>query len=667
MNRRESLKLILAAAGGTVLVPSSAFALDAEGISTSERMLWDLDEARAAPVFTWLTVGEVKPSGWIKEQMVRDLQVGFAGCLGQLCHEASSDIFVSHRNSIHSKNIANQNGSAWWNGETEGNWRAGFIQMAYLTQDPRTMREADEYVRHILTSQDADGYLGIFAADSRFMHPGELWTQACLLRGLLDYAELTGNANVMKAVQRSADLTVSVYSSGKTPIPWGENHDLMISDVMERLFDLTGNPSYRDFSLWLYYAWSRSVSTADTSLTSLLDRNAPFLQHGVHTYESIRVPMWLSIATGREDLSRASRNALEKLTRYIEPGGSAVSQEMIDNLPPDPTYTEYEYCATKEVQFTLESALQKTGVAALGDKVERIWFNAAQGARTQDGRAITYLTPDNRLRCNGLIPDGTKAEPRNKFSPTHADVAVCCNPNATNVAAIFVRGMWMRHQTGALAALLYGPCSVSTHVAGVKVHLEEKTKYPFENAVEIVVHPEQEAEFPLLLRDPVWSRGTTVTCANAHITKGGEYWRVSKKWKTGDTVQLTFAPIVEEVVAVNGEVALQYGALLFAKPLASSKTVIKTYPVAGFEDTYYEPALGEYEELMLPSAKRWEGFRFVSSPVVSGTNPLRPFDAPVVALRGTMVRKTDGKQVVVDLVPLGNAPVLRQLTHSIAP
>ena len=668
MNRRESLKLLLAAAGGTVLVPSSAFGLEFENESISGNNSAARNGTRAAsvtPVFSWLTVGEVKPAGWIKEQMVRDLQEGFAGRLDRLCHEASSDIFVSHRNSLHSKNSANAVNSQWWNGETEGNWRAGFIQMAYLTQDTRTMREADEYVRHILSSQGADGYLGAYAADSRFTQPGELWTQACLLRGLLDYAELTGNADVMNAVKRSADLTVSVYSPGKTPIPWGEAHDLMISDVMERLFDLTADPKYRDFSVLLYREWSKNSPTADTSLTSLLDPNAPFVGHGVHVYESIRVPLWLSMATGSEDFGNASRNALRKLTRYTEPSGSAVSQEGIFNLPPDPTYTEYEYCATKEIQFTLESALQKTGVAAIGDQVERLWFNAAQGARTSDGRAISYLTSENRHHCNGRTPDGAKADPQNKFSPTHADVAVCCNPNATNVAALFVRGMWMRHQTGTLAALLYGPCSVSTQVGGVKVHLEEKTNYPFQSAVEIVLRPERQVEFPVLLRDPGWSRGTKVVSPGAQISRDGEYWRVSKRWKAGDTIQLTFAPVVEEVVAVNGEVALQYGALLFARPLPSHKAVIKTYPVTGFEDAYYEPAEAT-EVWMLPAESRWNGFGFRSVPSSSGSDPLRPFDTPVVTLRGKMIRNGDGEQVDVDLVPLGNAPVLRRLTHPIS-
>ncbi|MGH9617545.1 MAG: beta-L-arabinofuranosidase domain-containing protein [Acidobacteriaceae bacterium] len=667
MNRRESLKILLAAGGG-ILIPSSAFGFDVERTSTSRNDSAARQGERSthiAPVFSWLTTGEVKPAGWIKEQMVRDLQEGFAGRLGDLCHEASSDIFVSHRNSAHTKNNGNRDNSKWWNGETEGNWRAGFIQMAYLTEDPRTMREADAYVRHILSSQGFDGYLGIYAADSRFMHPGELWTQACLLRGLVDYAQLAGNRDAMNAVKRSADLTVSVYGSRKTPIPWGESHDLMISDVMERLYDLTGDLRYRDFSVLLYRDWSRNSPDADTSLTSLLNLNAPFTGHGAHTYESIRVPLWLSMATGSEDLTKASRNALMKLAGYTEISGSAVSQEDIDNLKPDPTYTEYEYCGTKEIQFTLESALQKTGIASIGDRIEKLWFNAAQGSRTADGRAITYLTPDNRLKCNGRTPDDTKPQPRNKFSPTHADVAVCCNPNATNVAAMYVRGMWMRHRSGALAALLYGPCHVSTRVRGVKLQIEEKTNYPFENTVEVVLSPERQVELPILLRDPGWSRGTTVTCAGAHISRVGGYWRVNKRWSRGDAIKLKFTPIVEEVEAVNREVALQYGPLLFARPLASNKIVTKNYPVAGFQDAYYEPATAAEEyKFFAESHGNGFGFRPVRSP--SGADWLRPFDAPVVSLRGEMTRKSDGQRVDVDLVPLGNAPFLRRLTHPVS-
>ena len=689
MNRRDMLKLLSIASGnavafsrgaaGELLAASPSLANETRTPTPKEHV----DEKDGvAPVFTWLTLGQVKPAAWIKEQMVRDLNQGFAGRLDELCEQASSDIFVTHRVSgrASDKKEGWNGATQWWNGETEGNWRAGHIMLAFLTENKTAMLKAEAYVRHILSSQDEDGYLGIYAPELRFSEPGELWTQACLLRGLLDYAELTGDQKVRDAVVRATDLIISVYGSGKTALESGvggsgESHDLMISDVAERLFDLTGDVKYRDFTLSLYQQLSLTAIGADTSLPSLLNLNSGWADHGVNTYETIRVPLWLWMATGNEDLGRASRNALDKLDRYIEPSGSAVSQESIAQLEPDPTFTQYEYCSTKEIQFTLESALQKTGVASLGDKIERIWLNAAQGSRLPDGTAITYLTSDNRLHCDGMAPGGIDHDTRDKFSPTHADAAVCCNPNAANVAALYVRGMWMRHAGGGLAALLYGPCKVSTTVRDVRVEIEERTNYPFDDIVEIVIQPEHETEFPLFLRDPEWSRGTTVTCDGAAIGHQGGYWTVTKKWRSADTIRINFVRSIQERRAVNGEVALQYGPLVFAQSIEAHKVVIKTYPIQGFEDAYFLPVPNKFETLSLPAALRWRSFGF--SPALAAqepgnqltnrTNALHPFDTPVLVLRGNMIRHSDGAEVAVTLVPLGNAPTLRRVTFPISP
>jgi hypothetical protein len=258
-------------------------------------------------------------------------------------------------------------------------------------------------------------------------------------------------------------------------------------------------------------------------------------------------------------------------------------------------------------------------------------------------------------------------DPQSKFSPTHMDVAVCCNPNAVNVAPLFVRGMWMRVPDGGLAALLYGPCSVSTTVSGVRVKINERTNYPFENGIEITVQAEREIEFPLLLRDPGWSHGSSVTCEGADIRREGGYWIVTRKWKASTIVSLQFRPTVREVAATNGEVALQYGALLFVQRIEERKTVTKTYPVKGFEDTTYLPMPGKHEAFVLPASSRWRGFGLKPVYLTHGTNWLRPFDTPVVTLQGTLPGKSHPSEIAVTLVPIGNAPILRRATFPIAP
>ena len=589
--------------------------------------------------------------------MLRDLRQGFAGCLDQLCSEARSDIFVTNRNSAKSENTRNVLGVNWWNGETEGNWRAGHIMMAYLSEDPEAMKEADRYVDHILASQDPDGYLGVFAPDLRYIHQGELWTQTCLLRGLLAYAELAHRDDVFKAVRRAVDLTVETYRSGKYPLVAGESHDLMFVDVLERLYELTSDSKYRDFALWFYEQWSKNESKWDATLPSLLDLNKGFMDHGVHTYENIRVPLWLSTVSDRPDLQQATLNAFLKIARYSETSGSGVSQEWIKDLSPDPSHTEYEYCATKELQMTFASGLQKTGRSDFGDRVEHIWFNAAQGARLADGTAISYLTSDNRLRCDGKALDGKEPQPRNKFSPTHTDAAVCCNPNATQVAALYTRGMWMRDPSGVPVATLYGPCVLSTQVEGVNLRIEERTHYPFEPVVEFLVHSDRPTKFALRFRNPQWSEKTTVKAAGATISREADYWRVEKAWQPDDVVRLEFTPQIRTVKAVNGEAAIAYGPLLFAEKLPSRRTVVKRYDLRNFEDTYYLPESTPDDRPLDP------GQMSVHRP--DNSDPLDPFDQPALEIQAQ--RSTASTpHTTVTLVPLGSAPTLRRLTFPIS-
>jgi DUF1680 family protein len=203
---------------------------------------------------------------------------------------------------------------------------------------------------------------------------------------------------------------------------------------------------------------------------------------------------------------------------------------------------------------------------------------------------------------------------------------------------------------------------VSTTVDGVPVRIKERTNYPFDNIIDLEIQAEGKTEFPLYLRDPAWSRGTTVECDGATITRAGSYWVVRKTWQSRDKIRIIIAPTIQEVPAVNGEIALQYGALIFAQPIDAQKITLKTYALPGFEDSYYKPLATKNEALALPSSLRWQSFGFKPILISDGVNPLHPFDAAVITLQGTMTRQADGTQVRATLVPLGNAAILRRVT-----
>jgi hypothetical protein len=625
------------------------------------------------PSFQWLKFGELMPSGWIKAQMLRDIREGFAGHLDELATEASSDIFGSGRTAPGKPNLAVEGGpeGSWWNGETEGNWRAGFIMMAYLSGDPGAIRKADAYVQHILQTQDQDGYIGVYSPELRYSASpmsGELWTQACILRALLADYELTGNATVLSAVERAVGRTMSAYGPGKWQpfqVPGGGgglDHGLMFTDVVARLYELTGNTEYRNFGLRLYRDFSAGIPNRishDATLASLLDIDKPFSGHAATTLEHLRVPLWAYYVTGDPELKRAFENGFLKLRQYVFPSGAVIGMEAIEGRKPDPTYAFYEYCAMKELNVTLSSALQKTGKGALGDSIEKLAFNAAEGARGVGGKCVTYCTRDNRYEVSRDL-DG-----RDKFSPVHSDVAVCCNPNAVQMMPQFVRAMWMRTPEDGLAALLYGPSVVNTEVKGVRLRVEEKTDYPFSPVISITLSPERAVDFPLVFRNPQWSKDTQVHCDGATVSLKGDYFTVRKVWNKGDQVTLNLSESVVGVEASNGEQALQRGPLVYALRIPSVAHQSKTYRLAGFADLEYSPAEGANWSYELDTTQGKGDFGFTAKPDPDA-NMDYPFDGAPIRLEGKLINLRTAQREDVSLIPMASSlAVLRRVTFPV--
>jgi hypothetical protein len=137
LDRRDSIKLMIAATG-SILLPAGevaqALPMWNQSSQSTGSQFTPLPKVYVVqPAFTQLKFGDIRPAGWILAQMCRDLQTGFAGHLDELCHETSSDIFASGRNRPGNPNNGEMPPvTAWWNGESEGNWRCGHFMLACL-------------------------------------------------------------------------------------------------------------------------------------------------------------------------------------------------------------------------------------------------------------------------------------------------------------------------------------------------------------------------------------------------------------------------------------------------------------------------------------------------------------------------------------------------------
>ena len=608
--------------------------------------------AAGAPAeqFKFLRIGEVAPRGWLLEQIRMDMTNGYGPVMDKMTYRIELPIFDSSKKT---ELIKPKIGADWWNGETTGIWIDGLIRAAYLSGDEVTKKQVDEMVTKILAMQDTDGYIGIYPKAMRFPSPigaqsGELWTQACLYRGLLAYYELTGREDVLTAVQRATKLVISQYGPERpywrdTIGRGGPPHGLMFVDVCEWLYRLTGDQSYVAFTKFYYDGYNAipEVREFDVLLKNLNDPNKPFNGHGAHTMEHMRIPLFLAYTAGEAKYRTAADNFFPKLERHLTAGGACISDEDILERAGSP-YIGSEYCAQGFLINTLQSGVEKTRNVKMADALEVLTFNYAQGARTRDGKGIQYCSLDNQYEAS-VKTHGRRL----KLSPTHEDVATCCPVGALHFFPYFANGLWMKTADGSgLVAVNYAPNELQTKIKDVKIQISSETSYPFEDEIRMTVTPEKPVACSIRLRIPGWAGSMSVVAAGATIADDSGWRILTKEWKKGDRITVSFKPDIERKAMANGEVYWKRGPLVYALPIPSAISQIKTYPVAGFGDYEYMPKPGA--EWDYAAEEGGETFQCVKMSVQGN-----PWITAPMRLTGSLINRKTGQSEPVELQPMG--------------
>ena len=671
-------------------LPAQAQQPDASGAPPPPDQSLDFFAKAVRPLpdaFTCLPAGDLRPGGWIKAMLQQDMSEGFVGRLDQLVPRQFSDelfgtkrrLTPADRPPVGTQVLTGAEwelSMQWWNGETQGNWWEGYIRTAFLARDQSAISKAGEFVRHILATQDPDGYIGIYGPAMRYQHPGdngELWCQTTLFRALLAYYEYSGDQAVLRAVVRAMDVTMARYNEGAAN-PFhvkkdygGVSHGLMLTDVCDTLSRLTGEAKYIRYAVYLYREFSRyfiNPQFADVRYAALADPSYKYIGHSAHTYEHLRSLLLAARATGYPELTSAYAAALRKLDHCLLPGGAGFGDEWLAGREADADHTAAEFCGMLELRNFYTSALQKSGETAWADKAETLTFNSMLGARDEHGHGITYCKTDNSYVLDRKSPRSgfTEDDVRYKYSPTHDDAAVCCNPNYGKSLPYYVSNMWMQTRDG-LAAVLYGPMTLSTHWQDRSVEIEETTSYPFSDTVDFALKIDQPSEFTLRFRQPGWTKTAHAEAAGATVTSSEGYLLVRKIWRTGDHVRLILENEIQAVAVSKEQASLRRGAFVFALSIPSRTQETRRYTVGGFTDYLVLPTSEAYQGLVLDASQRRSdyGFKFVNA-----TDGLNPWYGGQTFLTGTMLDAKTGRAIQAKLVPMGST-LLRKVTFAIHP
>jgi uncharacterized protein len=505
-------------------------------------------------VFTLLPLGTIQPKGWLKSQ----LQIQANGLSGHL-DEAWPDVGST---------------SGWLGGKGES-WERGpyfldgLIPLAYLLGDEHLQAKAQAFIEWTLKSQTETGMFGPASND-------DWWPRMVMLKALTQYQEATADPRVIPMMTRYFKYQLATLPA-RPLTSWGKFRwqDQLLTVLW--LYDRTEDAALLDLMKLLrtqgydwaeqydHFAYKEKMSAAQIELTAKMPgfHDAKMATHGVNNGEAVKTGAVWSRVSGLPSDQQAVLKMISALDQYHGlPNGMFSCDEHLAGRNPS---QGSELCAVVEYMFSLEQSFAILGDASLGDRLEKLAFNALPGAMTEDMWAHQYDQQPNQVECSLHKEPWTTNGPESNLYGLEPNFG-CCTANFSQGWPKFAASLWMTSPQGALVAAAYSPCEAHVSLQGAAVHLIEETEYPFRGTIRITVNPSRPLSFPFLLRIPHWANSAEILVNGRResATKADGFAKVEREWKQGDMVQITFPMQPRVVLGFNQSVSVERGPLVFA-------------------------------------------------------------------------------------------------------
>lgn len=584
-----------------------------------------------------LKPGEILARGWLKGQLELSLS-GMGGHLGEIEPDQMDKPYVTRN-----FNPANgARGLVGWCAEMGGEYALGTAMLAYTLGDDALVAKAAGRIRAAMSLQEPDGYLGAYRPGDNRQEDFNAWGSHIFYNAMLLEYYRTGDTAILDAVHRGLLWFVKNWSGEKKTDYAGPT----IIEPASVVYRLTGDKRLLDFCVE-YAAWLDKPGRKNGATFTRF----PLHRHAYHVAAiaaRLKLPVALALAADRRDLLDAAVKMLSDHRDGL--GWQATYSPCADGewTAAPSCVGETEYCDhIYNIELFQWMALL-TGETGYADAIERLVFNAAQGARGKDERTIGYMTSPNQWYAT-LASSRWGPEPFYGVYAPNVNAA-CCPANSIRLYPLYVMRAVLREGRD-LRVMNYGPYVVRTAVDGADVSVESETDYPFDGRITLRVRADG-WRGALRLRRPAWAESVEMTRNGKTyaVRDEGGVLTVEGPWRKGSetvTVNFGWKPVVRAVRDRDFDKeplkTVEWGALVFAQPVEEAWT-----PVS-------RPKIGWGEDEAPPQPKEWpwfdvtcrnepvpyalpQGLRAADIQVVRGKTGALPWQKPSVKLLVPMVR-----------------------------
>ena len=478
-----------------------------------------------------------------------------------------------------------------WRCEYWGKMMRGGCFVYQAAPDEALYAALEATARDMLTTQDQRGRFSTYSPEKE-LDGWDVWGRKYILLGYQYFLEICRDkalsADILAALRRHADYMIDHLGpaeEGKKEINEATTHwhGLNASSVLEpmvRLYNLTGEQRYLDFASYIVARGGTSV--ANVFQLAWEDKLDPYQYPVTKAYEMMSCFEGLleyyrvtGIEKWRDAVVRFARRVYKSDITVI--GCAGCTHELFDHsaarqLDAAEKGIMQETCVTVTWMKLCWQVLCLTGEAAFADHIEQSLFNALLGAVNTEGVTVNGGLPFDSY--SPLLPGlrGRKIGGYKEMeNGTYYGCCACIGAaglglGGLSAAACGRDGLYLNlYLPGRISALTPG---------GQSVTLTVETRYPLEGAVRVELSLEDEETFTLALRVPGWSEKTGLAVNGEPVdAKPGEYARLRRAWKQGDSVLLTLdtrvRPVYPEDYGVDSKdapfMALRRGPIVLAR------------------------------------------------------------------------------------------------------
>ena len=623
--------------------------------------------------FSELPVGAVQPRGWLQQWLERQAQ-GLTGHPENLAYPYDTCMYAGI---IPPPPVKDKYWKEWWPYEQSAYFVDATTRLSWLINDPSISARRDANLNYIL-----DHSSGTNLGGSRECWPNAVVGRALLARprlmmldepALLAQFSATGEPRVAATLENWLLTSANeIESGGRSGVNFEEAF---------YLYGLTGDPRLLEICHKVYDGYL-SGGTNSFCTVEKIQSSSPFREHGVTAAEELKCLPLMYCYSGDPKSLRLAKLAYQKvLDNSLMADGGIVSSEHLDRAA---FYSVHESCDITDWSWSFGYLFMATGEARYADLVERTTFNALPGAVTKDFKQLQYFSAANQTVIAATNSHTPRWPTRMTYRAAHD--TECCAGNINRAMPNYVIRMWMRPQTGGLAAVYYGPSEVTTTVGSQKISVAEETEYPFRDTISFRIKTAAPLKFNFQFRIPGWCSNATIQ-VNGEMLRGtpkaGTFAAVKRKFHDGDTVTLKLPmPVRVENWFHDQSVCITRGPLVYSLKIAEQRLEHTNDPPA-IKLFLLGREIRGFPEVEFLTASDWRyGFRaalekdlsqikvvesgMTDNPFIEAQTPVQ-LELPLcplpgwtakmsgepAGLPGTTERKTEEKSVTMTLVPYG--------------